>query len=384
MTSQSLSVPARMVTWLWAALFAAGCFTAAPLPVKQQLDDAHFEELSLRLSEEPGSFDTDNLISNETSYQHALSAIRPGSGAGRAYLGVGPGQNFTYISYLKPRLAFIVDIRRDNQLFHLYWKELFERSANRAEFLSNLLGKPVPKDFQVDPDADALQLVSAFRNLPSDVEFMQQRFDAAWRSLHERFPSLTQSDDRRRMLRLSWPFFLHNLDLRFQSHGRRPRPFYPSYSQLILAQDLNGRRSHYLNREEDYQFLRKMQLENRIIPVVGDFAGGKALRAVGQYLSQQQIPLAAFYLSNVEVYLFQSGVYRRFVSNLRAFPIDGQSLLIRSHFGNFGRHPECRPGHFVTCLLQSAQRFLEEDNHQPYWDYWDLVTRDYMPLQPRD
>ena len=136
--SQSLSIPARMVTWLWAALFAAGCFTATPLPVKQQLDDAHFEELSLRLSEEPGYFDTDNLISNETSYQHALTAIRPGSGAGRAYLGVGPGQNFTYISYLKPQMAFIVDIRRDNQLFHLYWKELFERSANRAEFLSNL------------------------------------------------------------------------------------------------------------------------------------------------------------------------------------------------------------------------------------------------------
>jgi hypothetical protein len=36
--------------------------------------------------------------------------VKPGG----VYIGVGPEQNFTYIAALRPRIAFIVDIRRQN------------------------------------------------------------------------------------------------------------------------------------------------------------------------------------------------------------------------------------------------------------------------------
>ena len=61
--------------------------------------------------------------------------------------------------------------------------------------------------------------------------------------------------------------------------------------------------------------------------------------------------------------------------------IDDDSYLVRSHFGNFGIHPDAQPGHFVATLLQSARRFVEEDDSRPYASYWDLITRDYIPLR---
>ena len=70
----------------------------------------------------------------------AAADARPAS----AYVGVGPDQNFTYIAALKPRIAFIVDIRRQNMLLHLMYKALIEMSPTREEFLSRLFSRPMP------------------------------------------------------------------------------------------------------------------------------------------------------------------------------------------------------------------------------------------------
>src|SRR5215207_7700196 len=85
------------------------------------LSDSAFAALVARLSEPGGYFDTDNLISNESSYLHAVGRLRALRGAGPtgAYVGVGPDQNFSYIAAARPKVAFIVDIRRDNLLQHL-------------------------------------------------------------------------------------------------------------------------------------------------------------------------------------------------------------------------------------------------------------------------
>ena len=70
----------------------------------------------------------------------------PASGAGRAYIGVGPDQNYTYIAKVRPKIAYMIDLRRDNLLQHLLYKSLFDLSRNRAEYLANLLGRPAPRD----------------------------------------------------------------------------------------------------------------------------------------------------------------------------------------------------------------------------------------------
>src|SRR5262245_29283484 len=68
------------------------------------------------LSEPAGYFDTDNLISNERSYLEVLPDLKKLGVKGGAYIGVGPDQNFSYIAAVRPDIAFIVDVRRDNML----------------------------------------------------------------------------------------------------------------------------------------------------------------------------------------------------------------------------------------------------------------------------
>src|SRR5262245_8024935 len=92
---------------------------AEPAQARQSTEFAH---LVARLSEPGGYFDSDNLVSNETSYLHVLPALRTLDLHGGAYVGVGPEQNFSYIAELKPAIAILIDIRRDNMLLHLLFK----------------------------------------------------------------------------------------------------------------------------------------------------------------------------------------------------------------------------------------------------------------------
>src|SRR5262245_48272056 len=110
------------------------------------LSDSAFAALVARVSEPGGYFDSDNLISNESSYLHVLGGMRRIGVTGGAYVGVGPDQNFSYMAQVRPRVAFMIDIRRDNLLQHLLFKALFEMSRNRAEYLALLTGRAVPND----------------------------------------------------------------------------------------------------------------------------------------------------------------------------------------------------------------------------------------------
>ena len=73
---------------------------------------------------------------------------------GGAYIGVGPDQNFSYIAAIRPDVAFIVDVRRDNLLLHLLFKSLFSLARTRVEYLALLLGRQVPADLEVAQRAD--------------------------------------------------------------------------------------------------------------------------------------------------------------------------------------------------------------------------------------
>ena len=116
---------------------------SAPAPTR---DSIPFGRLVGQLSESGGYFDTDNLISNESSYLHVIGSIKALGERGGAYLGVGPDQNFSYIAAGRPSIAFIVDLRRDNLLLHLLFKSVFETALNRLDFLCLLLGRHPPSD----------------------------------------------------------------------------------------------------------------------------------------------------------------------------------------------------------------------------------------------
>jgi hypothetical protein len=100
----------------------------------------------------------------------------------------------------------------------------------------------------------------------------------------------------------------------------------------MMATDAAGHDWSYLANEDNYKTVRDMQLQNRIVPLVGDFAGPKAIRSVGEYLKSHDARLTTFYLSNVEQYLNPAEM-KRFYANVAAVPLDPSSSFIRSAQG---------------------------------------------------
>ncbi|MBI4446062.1 MAG: hypothetical protein HY645_09130 [Acidobacteria bacterium] len=343
-----------------------------------ELSQNQFQQTILDLSEAAGFFDTDNLVSNENSYLHVAPRMRLLAKPG-AYVGVGPDQNFTYIAHTRPVVVFVVDVRRDNLLLHLYLKELFQASHNRWNYLSYLFGKPLPKGFKPPANADARLLAAHFRSFPSDRAFFQRNFQRFWSSILDRYPRIVRAEDRKTFYAFASTFFEQHLELRYTSHGTFPRPYYPSYEQLMTETDLGGKMGHYLNQESDFRFVKKMHTANLIIPVIGDFAGPTALKSVARFLRKERCTVSTFYLSNVEYYLFRDGTYGKFLENVQALPLDQHSIVVRSYFSYLREHPETVPGYYVTSLVQRAARFLELSDKKPYLDYWDMVSRDYIP-----
>jgi hypothetical protein len=112
----------------------------------------------------------------------------------------------------------------------------------------------------------------------------------------------------------------------------------PTYSQLMTAADLTGRNQSFLASEETFRLLQELEKQNRIVPLVGDFAGDKAIAAIGRYLKERNTVVDVFYLSNVERYLFEQGDdAKRFYANVAALPLGPSSTFIRSVTSDISR-----------------------------------------------
>lgn len=346
------------------------------------IPDSSFARLLEELSEPGGYFDTDNLISNETSYLHVIGKLEALGMEGGAYIGVGPDQSFSYIAQLRPSVAYILDIRRDNMLQHLLFKSLFMLADSRVEYMSLLFARPPPNEREARGAADIEELVEYVDGTEADPRLLARSMEAVARTLSQLGLELSE-DDRATIRRFHATFARAGLGLRFSSHHRAPLPDYPTYRRLLLERDLRGRRSSYLADEEDYRYLRSLQRANLIIPVVGDFAGDHALRAIGRDMVARGVRVGAFYTSNVELYLTRDGVFDRFVANLASLPFDERSLIIRSYFarGFMPRHPFGVRGHVSTQLLQPIESLVSHFRAGDLNGYYELVTID--AIDPR-
>jgi hypothetical protein len=339
------------------------------------IPDSTFARLSRELSEPGGYFDTDNLISNERSYLHVMEDLRDPALAGTTYLGVGPDQNFSYMAAVRPSLAFIVDIRRDNLLQHLWFKALFELAPTRVEYLSLMFGRPAPSA----PDEWTGATVEELAAWVDEAPFDRASEAEVWTRIQDQAAgtgiSLT-ADDLATIGSIFHRFAQAGLDLRFTSHYRGPRPHYPTYRHLLLEKDRSGEFASYLVDRDSYVFLRNLQLENRVIPVVGDLAGDHALRTIGEEIRARGSTVGAFYTSNVEFYLMGDGTFDAFARNVESLPMSDGSVIVRSYFDRFRpRHPEAVPGYVSVQLLHPIAEFLEVLKTGGFTGYWDLVTR---------
>lgn len=330
-------VPAMVGLW-----FSAGTpATVETLPTR--LSDKEYWQLVSDFSEPNGYFRSDNLLSNEIWFQHVLPELTGTAKASRAYLGVGPEQNFTYITALKPRMVFIFDIRRGNLDLHLMYKALFELSKDRADFVSRLFSierlgglgadstiqeifdaylacKPSQSLYAANLDAIKNHLVRT-HSLPLPQEDLAG-IDYVYNNFYEFGPRINYSSSR------------GNGFGGFGGFGR------VTYSGLMTTDDGQGNTRSFLGSEKHFAFMKDLESNNLLMPIVGDFGGPTAIRAVAGYLNEKGATVSAFYLSNVEQYLRQDGMWDRLCRNVRTLPLDESSTFIRSardrQFG-FGR-----------------------------------------------
>ena len=137
--------------------------------------------------------------------------------------------------------------------------------------------------------------------------------------------------------------------------------------------DRTGRKLSYLVSENDFQFVRSLQARDGVIPVVGDLSGTQALAAVGKWMTDHDERLSAFYVSNVENYLFRGGGFGRYMENLNRLPHTDRSVIIRSTFGR--PTAQSAPGYYSTSTVQDFDELLANFSAGKYRSYSDLLGR---------
>jgi hypothetical protein len=307
-------------------------------------------------------------------FQYVIPALKAGIGSGGVYLGVGPEQNFTYIAALEPRIAFIFDIRRQNMLTHLIYKSLFELAPDRADFLSLLFSRRRPPGLRSDSDPEAL--FDAYAMAVPDREAFQENLKRIKNHLIETNGFGLTAEDQERIDYVYAAFFAAGPDLNYSFQTFSPAGGrMPTYADLMTADDGQGENRSYLANETNYRLLQRMHRKNLIIPLVGDFAGDKAISMVAQYLRDHEAAVSVFYTSNVEQYLFQQAPdWNRFYINVGALPLEPSSTFIRSVSANRPmRVPLRGPGRFISVLC--SVRDLMTAFNSGHIHYYDDVIR---------
>jgi hypothetical protein len=314
-----------------AALVSVGVLASAPSQTAfPPSAPTTFADRVAALSEPGGYFDTDNLISNERTFLSVVPALRTAGVRGGVYLGVGPDQNFSYISAIRPTLAILIDIRRDNQLLHLLFKALFAESKTRVEYLAQLCGRRVPANTTVWHTRTVDQIADYVDRTPMQPGVVTELRGRLTRRLRT-FGVPLSAADLETIARFHGRFIEDGLDLQFHSTGRAPQAAYPTFRDLVLGTDNTGRRASYLADEDAFQFVKSLQARDQIIPVVGDLSGTTAMAAVARFLRTERLTASLFYTSNVEYYL-RGSQFSRFVQNVRQIPWASNAVIIRSHF----------------------------------------------------
>jgi len=310
-------------------LTAGACAPRSNLP--PSLSDQEFWRLVEALSEPGGSFGiSDNFLSNEPRVSENARWLSPPGWLRPpgAYIGVGPEQNFTYIVRLRPRMAFIVDIRRQNADVHLLYKALFEMSDDRVQFVSRLFSRPVPPGLRANAGVE--EIFDRFEGMAPSAGLLSATIGAVRELLltTHRFP--LQPQDLDTIARALGAF--HEAGPAIHFWGSQPvekNTVRPSYRRLMTMPDLTAQRRSFLADDDGFDLVKEMQRQNRIVPVVGDFAGPDALRRIGDYVRQHDDVVRAFYGSNVGVYLTNQQT-RAFCGNLAALPAARDASFIES------------------------------------------------------
>jgi hypothetical protein len=313
-------------------------WSAPPEKLPARLTDQEFWKVSSESSESDGTFHSENLVSNELRFQAIVPNLVKAATTGRAYIGVGSEQNFTYIAATRPSIAFIVDIRRGNLDLHLIYKTLFEMSANRVDFVSRLFSRPKPAGLAAT--ASATEIFAAYGKAQPSKALYDQNLKDIKAALTTKHGFALSKIDLEAIDFVYSNWYRYGPELRYELTNGGGGANFPTYAEIMTTTDNEGKNRSYLASEETFALIKDLQTRNLIIPVVGNFGGPKALRAVGAYLKQKETPVSVFYTSNVEQYLRQDSIWDKFCKSSATFPVDDKSLFLRSLRAGFAGQRE--------------------------------------------
>jgi hypothetical protein len=317
-----------LLGFISALLLISPSANAAELPAS--LSDQEFWRIVTDFSEAGGTFQRE-FMSNEDSVQFVIPALKQTTRRNGVYLGVGPEQNFTYIAAIRPRIVFVVDIRRDNMIEHLMYKALFELATDRADLLSRLFSRRRPAG--LDADSTVKTLFEAYGAVPADSGLYSDNLRAIVDHLSMRHRFQLNDADKNALAG-----FLENFATAGPSSLKGTGDKNLTYAQAMTGTDLTGQYQSYLATEENFKIVQDLERRNLIVPLVGDFAGDKAIVSIGRYLREHDAVLDVFYVSNVERYLWEQGDHgKQFYANATALPVDQTGTFIRSVTSDISR-----------------------------------------------
>jgi len=337
----------------------------------QEAEKVRFADLVNDLSEPDADFFSDNLISNETSYLQTAQELAKKPDPSGVYIGVGPEQNFTYIALTRPSVAFVVDIRRENMLMHLFYRAAFEEASSRAEFVSLVVGRARPTA-AIAADAPLKDVIDAgLKGEASDASF-----EAAQKALMARvngYGVKLSEKDRKSITAMHKRFHKEQLDIRFELHSKNGRE-YPTLRQLIESKSPDGGSGSFLASDESFRVVQNMQKAGRIVPLVGNFAGDKALLQLASYLKSEGRSVSTFYVSNVEQYLLDPKDWKNWVRNVKALPKTKDAVFVRAYLDQGKKHPKQWEGHRTATVLARMSDFESLFGDKATTTFWALCT----------
>ncbi len=211
-------------------------------------------------------------------------------------------------------------------------------ATDRADFLSILFSRKRPEGLTESSTPEAI--FNAYRPLSADAELAKKNLQTIKDRIKGHGFVLNDAD-------LETLDHVHHI---FELYG--PRTGYGSnlktadftngnghngnFSTILTTVDDSGMNRTFFASESNFRFVKDMENRNMIVPVVGDFGGTHALKAIAGYLAERDAAVGAFYVSNVEQYLFQSnpnavnGGAKQFYENVAMLPLDDSSMFIRA------------------------------------------------------
>jgi hypothetical protein len=327
---------------------AAAQSAARALPAR--ISDSTFWKLVTDISEPGGYFRlTDNFTSNEMEIGELSSMLRSSGVSGGVYVGVGPEQNLSYIAAIRPKMAFVVDIRRQAVVQHLMFKAMFELAKDRADFLTLLFARPRPAG--IDSSTSIQKIWELYKAQAPDTALAHKTIAQIEQRLTKDHGFALTSDEAAQLKSVieAFQYFGPNITTQSGSGGGRGGGFGGGRSFADMtgySLDASGQPQSFLSTEDNFRFVKSIEDRNLLVPVSGDFGGPKAIRAIGTWLKTQDATVSAFYVSNVEQYLFQDGKSQAFYENAGTLPVDAKSVFIRPYSmrrygrgGGFGGDP---------------------------------------------